>query len=107
MSVTRLLGVIFALVGLTLLAPLIAIVAIGTRLSYPGHILIRATRQRSDGTHFSFVRFRTNGPGSDQPTAFGRYVRTGCLDQLPALVSLLIGDITLQDLWQIDREPSV
>jgi putative colanic acid biosynthesis UDP-glucose lipid carrier transferase len=105
MSVARFFSLILAVCVLVLLAPLVLGVALGTRLSSPGQPLVRATGRRADGTHFSFVEFRTNFPNSDRPTEFGRFVRRHSLHRLPALVSLLSGEISLADFWQISRDP--
>ncbi len=104
MSVERLVGLIVAFVGLTLLAPVLVLVAMGVRLNSSGAAIVRATRRRDDGSSFSFVRFRTNDPNSNQATIFGRFLRRHSLDQLPALASLLTGKITLRDLWNLARE---
>ncbi len=106
MSVARLLAVIIAFAGLTLLATVMLIIAMGTRLSSPGSVLTRATRRCGDGWVVSFIRFRTNGRDSDQPTKFGGFVRRHSLDKLPALVTLLIGEITLRDFWEIVCDPT-
>ena len=106
MSVARLFSLVLAISGLVLMAPLMLVVAMGTRLSSPGHPLVRATGRRADGTHFSFVRFRTSAPDSDRPTEFGRFLRRNSLDRWPALVSLLLGEISLKDLWQISHDPT-
>ena len=106
MSNERLLGVIVALAGLTLLTPMIVFIALGTRLSSPGPVLIRSTMRRSDGTHFSFVRFPTSDPDSTQSTKFGAFLRRYSLDKLPALASLLHGEITLKEYWDVSRDPA-
>ncbi len=106
MSVARLFSLVLAVSGLVLLAPLMLIIAMGIRLSSLGHPLVRATGRRDDGTHFSFVEFRTNAPNSDRPTEFWRFVRKHSLHRLPALVSLLLGEISLKDFWQVSHDPT-
>jgi lipopolysaccharide/colanic/teichoic acid biosynthesis glycosyltransferase len=106
MSVARMFNLILAVSGLVLLAPMMLVIAMGIRLSSPGPVLARATARRADGTHFSFIRFRTDESNSDRPTEFGSFVRRYSLDRLPALVSLLLGEISLKDLWQISHEPT-
>jgi putative colanic acid biosysnthesis UDP-glucose lipid carrier transferase len=107
MSGTRAVGNILASTALILLAPAITLIAIGVRITTPGVAIVRATRRRGDGTNLSFVRFRTNDKDSNQPTDYGRWLQRYSLDRLPTLVSLLIGEISLQDWWwDITREPA-
>jgi putative colanic acid biosysnthesis UDP-glucose lipid carrier transferase len=105
MSISRVFGLIFAVACMTLLAPVALLIAMGVRLNSSGEVLVRSTKRRGDGTGFSFVRFRTNGPDSSRATEFDRFVRRYGLDRVPAIVSLLNGEITLRDLWDITREP--
>jgi putative colanic acid biosysnthesis UDP-glucose lipid carrier transferase len=105
MSRSRMVDVIVAFCCLALLTPLIVLIALGVRLNSPGTVVVRSTRRRGDGTGFSFVRFRTNDPDSNQATEFGRFLRRNTLDRLPALVSLMRGEITLRDWRDISREP--
>ena len=107
MPMPRLVGVIVALTGLTLLTPLIVAIAIAVRIRSPGPVLIREPRRRDDGTSFSIDRFRTNDPHSDQPTRIGRFLQMHSLDQLPALITLLRGGMTLSDYWDLIRETAV
>ena len=62
MSVARLFSLILAVSGLVLLAPLMLFIAMGVRLSSPGHPLVRATGRCADGTHFSFVAISNERP---------------------------------------------
>jgi lipopolysaccharide/colanic/teichoic acid biosynthesis glycosyltransferase len=106
MSAARFLAVVIAFASLALMAPLMLVIAMGIRLSVSGPVLTRATRRRSDGTDFAYVRFRTTDRESGQPSDFGRFVRRMSLDDMPALVSLLRGEITLTDAWEIGFHPT-
>jgi hypothetical protein len=101
MSIPRLVDVVVALIGLTLLCPLIAMIAITVRISSRGSVLIRKLMLRGDDTTFSIDLFRTNHLDSDQPTRIGRCLRSNSLDYLPALVTLLRGGVTLRDFWTL------
>ncbi len=107
MSRARIVEVIVATAGLTLLAPVILFVAMGVRLNSSGTVVVRSTTRREDGSALSFVRFRTNDPDSNKWTEFGLFLRRHSLDRLPALVSLLVGETTLREFWHIwtDNRP--
>jgi exopolysaccharide biosynthesis polyprenyl glycosylphosphotransferase len=108
-------------VGLLFLAPLLALVAIGVKLSSPGPILYRQPRLGSDGREFEMLKFRTMTgdagdegeadagwaseilggeevaprPVKDRRTPFGRVVRKLSLDELPQLINVLRGDMSI------------
>jgi exopolysaccharide biosynthesis polyprenyl glycosylphosphotransferase len=114
-----------ALVGLLLLAPLFAYIAVRIRLDSPGPILFRQTRLGADMEPFTALKFRTmavgadtdvhreyikatmrsdaplNGNGvykldrSDAVTPFGAWLRKTSLDELPQLWNVLRGDMSL------------
>jgi undecaprenyl phosphate N,N'-diacetylbacillosamine 1-phosphate transferase len=99
--------------GLLLFLVLPALLAIGllVKLTSPGPALFRQKRLGRNGRPFSVLKFRTmrmNAPdlrnpdgssicGENDPrvTAFGRFLRTTSLDELPQLWNVLIGDMSL------------
>jgi len=93
--------------GLIVLSPLFLIIAILVRLISPGPIIYRATRVGKDGQHFTLLKFRTmvinadkHGPGvtknnDHRITRIGRVLRRGKLDELPQLVNVLRGEMSL------------
>ncbi len=114
----------FALVMLVLLAPLIAAIALAVRLSSPGPILFTQRRVGRDGRVFDFYKFRSMIPapsgagpeqhessaldfllagdiapggveGEDRRTTIGRLLRRSSLDELPQLLNVLRGDMSL------------
>jgi exopolysaccharide biosynthesis polyprenyl glycosylphosphotransferase len=100
---------------LLLLSPLLGAIAIAVRLSSPGPILYRQRRIGRDGRRFDILKFRSmridddpgarheieNGiapggvEGVDRRTRVGRFIRTYSLDELPQLVNVLLGQMSL------------
>jgi lipopolysaccharide/colanic/teichoic acid biosynthesis glycosyltransferase len=104
MSISRLAALIVAALGLILLAPTLIAIALLVRISSRGPLLVQERRQRSDGTNFSIIRFRTNGVDSNQKTGRGGFLRASGLDRLPTLVTLLQGEVTLSEFWNLIHE---
>jgi Undecaprenyl-phosphate glucose phosphotransferase len=99
------------LVGTAALAaalPVMAAVAVAVRLDSPGPILYRQERMGLDGRRFRILKFRTmrldaeaeTGPRWARPddprrTRTGAFLRRWSLDELPQLVNVLRGDMSL------------
>jgi exopolysaccharide biosynthesis polyprenyl glycosylphosphotransferase len=106
---------IIALCTLIVLAPLLGAIALGVRLSSGGPILFRQRRVGRDGHVFDLLKFRTmrefpsaeplfqlpsgcapgGVEGEDRRTPFGRRLRDTSLDELPQLINVLRGDMSL------------
>ncbi len=100
---------------LVLLSPLLAATAIAVRLSSPGPVLFRQRRVGRDGQVFDVLKFRSMvfdpegagkpalAPGAapggiegdDRRTPVGRFIRAWSLDELPQLVNVLRGEMSL------------
>jgi len=103
--VKRLLDVCGAAVGLFLLSPVLAVIAIAVKHGSPGPVLFRQTRVGRDGRPFSILKFRTMRVesagreitvGADpRITPVGALLRAHKLDELPQLVNVLRGDMSL------------
>lgn len=103
----RALDLTVALPGLLLLAPLFLALAVLIKLDTPGSIFYRAWRVGKGGTMFRLFKFRTMtanadrlGPGitaaGDQRiTRVGRFLRRTKLDELPQLINVLRGEMSL------------
>ena len=97
----RPLDAVGAAIGLILLSPLLAGVAVVVRLTLGRPILFRQPRIGLDGREFTIVKFRTmrndgqNDVATDASrlTPFGRWLRATSLDELPELWNVLRGDM--------------
>jgi lipopolysaccharide/colanic/teichoic acid biosynthesis glycosyltransferase len=92
---------------LVVLAPLLVGLAVAIRLSSRGPALFRQERAGKGGRPFTFYKFRTMRPGVDpfgpsprsgtdpRLTRLGRFLREYSLDELPQLVNIFKGDMSL------------
>lgn len=105
--VKRGLDVVVALLGLLVLWPLLAAVAIAVCLDSPGPALFRQRRIGRASSEFVLFKFRSMSvgtpdlashliqPGTVRVTRVGRFIRRTSLDELPQLWNILVGDMTL------------
>lgn len=95
-----------SIVGLVLLSPLLLIIAIGVKCSSPGPVLFRQTRVGYNRRHFEMLKFRSLRQNKEENTAwtkdtdprrtkFGSFIRKTSLDELPQLINVLKGDMSL------------
>ena len=101
-----------------LLAPLLGLIALVIRLADGGPALFRQTRVGKDGRPFTVLKFRTMVPDAEQRkaalaglsdadsvlfkiqadprvTRVGRWLRRWSLDELPQLLNVLLGEMSL------------
>ncbi len=114
----RVIDIVGALLALVLLSPVLAIIAVMIKLESPGSIIFQQTRVGIDGRHFMFYKFRTMFNGADKQkeglnhlneasgpifkiredprvTRIGRWLRKSSLDELPQLINVLKGEMSL------------
>jgi len=103
----RLLDLIGAILLLIPAAPVMALLALGVRLSSPGPALFRQRRPGRDGMEFDILKYRTmvadataSGPAmtlaaDPRITPLGRFMRRWKLDELPQLFNVLRGEMSL------------
>jgi lipopolysaccharide/colanic/teichoic acid biosynthesis glycosyltransferase len=105
----RVSDMVFAIAMLVLLFPLFVIVAIAIILESQGPIFYYQVRLSKNGKPFRYLKFRTmkfDAPeaaigcslkiGSDpRITRVGRFLRLTSIDELPALLNVLKGDMSL------------
>lgn len=99
--------VLLSLLILLLLAPLLALLALGVKLSSPGPVLFRQRRTGLDGEEivvYKFRTMRTQDDGDDVPqavrddprvTPFGAFLRRRSLDELPQFWNVLQGRMSI------------
>ncbi len=115
----RTLDVVGALAGLTVLAPLLLVTAIAIRIDSPGPVLFRQTRVGKRGRPFTMYKFRSMRPTAEaeksaledanesadgvlfkmkrdpRVTLVGRLIRRLSIDELPQLLNILRGDMSI------------
>ena len=93
-------------VGLVILSPLLAVIAIGVKCSSPGPVLFRQVRVGYQRREFQMLKFRSMRVNSEENTAwsknedprrtrFGAFLRKTSLDELPQLWNTFRGDMSL------------
>ncbi|WP_027859018.1 sugar transferase [Marinobacterium jannaschii] len=103
----RLFDISAALVSLVIFAPVLVIVAVLIRLDTPGPVVFRQKRVGLNGKAFEILKFRsmvtdaaTRGPhftSANDPriTRVGALLRRTSLDELPQLINVLTGDMSV------------
>jgi len=106
--VTRALDILIAIAGLALAAPVLALAALAIRLESPGPVIYRHVRVGRHGEPFELWKLRTMvqgaermgaglyiEPGDARITRTGRLLRRFSLDELPNLVNVLRGEMSV------------
>jgi Undecaprenyl-phosphate glucose phosphotransferase len=106
--VKRAMDVALSAVGLVLVSPLLALIAVLVKLTSPGPIFYRQERCGLNGRTFHMLKFRSLRVDAEQKTGavwavkndprrtpLGAFLRKTSLDELPQLWNVLMGDMSL------------
>lgn len=105
--IKRVLDLAASSLGLVLLSPVLLVIALWIKLDSPGPVFYRGLRVGRYGTTFRIFKFRsmlhnaedmggTSTPDDDpRVTSIGRFLRKYKLDELPQLINVFLGDMSL------------
>ncbi len=106
--IKRIFDILLSILGLILLSPMLALVAVLVKLTSTGPVLYRQQRIGLDGKSFHILKFRSmvsdaekkSGPTwatRDDPrvTRIGKLIRRTSIDELPQLINVIRGDMSL------------
>lgn len=95
---------VVSLAALILISPVMLLIALLIKLLSPGPILFLQTRVGRHGCSFKLIKFRTMHIGAKETVQlkndprvfkFGKILRTTSIDELPQLLNVLKGDMSL------------
>jgi Undecaprenyl-phosphate glucose phosphotransferase len=107
LAAKRMLDILCAGTGLTLLLPLLTLTAIAIKLDSPGPIMFRQRRCGFNGKIFQILKFRTMSVLEDgdsitqaarsdaRVTRLGKWLRRTSIDELPQLINVLSGSMSI------------
>ncbi|MEW5739573.1 MAG: sugar transferase [Myxococcota bacterium] len=105
LSIKRLVDILGAAAGLAVTAPALAAAAVAIRVTMGRPVLFRQERPGLGGRPFRIYKFRTMSdardaqgrprPDHERLTPVGRFIRATSLDELPQLLNVLKGEMSL------------
>lgn len=104
-AVKRAIDIVCSGIGLIVLSPILVITAILIRKNLGSPIFFTQDRIGKDGKVFKMIKFRTmldatdkygnQLPDEERLTSFGKLLRSTSIDELPELVNVFLGDMSL------------
>lgn len=107
--IKRLLDIVISAVALVVLSPVFLVTAIAIKVTDHGPVFYKQIRLTKDGKEFGILKFRSmrvdaekdgvarlsSGEHDDRITPVGKVIRACRIDELPQLVNILIGELSI------------
>lgn len=103
----RIFDIFFGLIGTIILSPFLIIISILIKLTSEGPVLFKQTRVGLNNKDFKILKFRTMIPDAEKKglkitvgedpriTGIGKFLRKYKLDELPQIINVLKGDMSV------------
>lgn len=104
----RFMDLFFSGIALVILSPVLLITAVAIKLNDGGPVFFRQERCSLDGNRFMILKFRSMivdaekdgkphpvGENDDRITKVGRFIRATRIDELPQLINIIKGDMSI------------